>query len=278
MRELFVDTPVGRLRAVASGPSGPGAALICWPGLGLTALEFHRLLREGDERGVRVVAVDPPGHGRSDPAPHITFADMPAILGRVACCLPQGPRVLVGHSAGATALLFGAGALPDVAGIVLADGAFHEGAMAGDDGAIRRDMEKWMEGMTFPGWAACLDDARHDLASWDGDVEAGVRDLFFEDGTGRVVVRGDVDTLAAWGSSLRDYRIGHVPPFDVPAIALWAAEGPEPEPPGMAALGRRLPGLQSKCLAGSGHELFWDQPQAASREVWAFVDRVTAGA
>lgn len=273
--ETFVATPHGTLRVVASGPPLEGAVLLCWPGLGLTALEFHRLLREGEERGVRVVAVDPPGHGRSDPAPHVAFGDMPAILESLGQSLRIGRCLLVGHSAGATALLFGARALPDLAGIVLADGGFHEEAVTGDDGSLRRANDTWMDSLTFPDWETCLADARGHLKGWDANVEAGIRDLFGEQAKGGVRVRGDAGTLTAWAIALRDYRIADVPRLDVPALALWAGSEPGPEPAGISLLRDRLARLSTACLPGSGHELFWDQPEAVSREIWAFADRTS---
>ena len=278
LHETFVRTPCGTLRVVASGPPREGAGLLCWPGLGLTALEFHRLLREGQERGVSVVAVDPPGHGLSEPQPHVAFSDMPAILESLHRSLGIGRVLLVGHSAGATALLFGACALPDLAGLVLADGGFHEGVVTGDDEALRRDNDTWMDSMTFPDWETCLADARGELKGWDADVEAGVRDLFAEEAMGGVRVRGDAGTLTAWAIALRDYRIADVPRLDVPALALWAAPDPGVEPAGIAPLRHRLPRLSTACLPGSGHELFWDQPEAMSREIWAFASRAGATA
>lgn len=272
MRETYVTTRVGRLRTLQSGPEFSKRALLCWPGLGVTAGEFHRLLREGEARHVAVIAIDPPGHGRSDPAPRIEWADAASVVRDVAMDFPASRFLLVGHSAGATALLFGAQGIPDrLAGIVLGDGGFHAAAVTGDEQEIMRQNEEWL-GQTFRDWAACLADARADLRNWDDDVEAAIRDLFHASAAGAIALRGDPATLTRWLVLLRDYAPQQVPQLDVPALVLWAAQEPTPEPEGIAALRARLPRLRATCLVGSGHELFWDQPEAASRSVWDFFE------
>ncbi len=272
MLETFVTTPVGKVRTLRSGPASAERAVLCWPGMGLTAEEFHQFLREGDARGVAVLAVDPPGHGRSDPAPGIEWADVAAIVRDVAAALPAAHLLLVGHTAGATALLFGAQGLPRrVAGIVLGDGGFLEGAQS-DDLELRRQNEEWYEHLTYPDWDTCMAAARSELNAWNTDIEAGILDLFATTREGKVRPRGDLETMIRWAQLLRDYRPQEAPALSVPALALWATEVQSSEPAGIAALRDRLPRLQAQCLVGSGHELFWDQPEAASLAVWNFFD------
>lgn len=273
MIETLVTTRVGRVRTLRAGPDRALRAVLCWPGLGLTAEEFHRLLREGEARGVAVLAVDPPGHGRSDPAPDITWEDVAEVARDVTAVVPGAEFLLVGHSAGATALLYGMrGIAGRAAGIVLGDGAFHEGVLTGDDAELQRQNEEWLRQMTFPDWDSCLAATRAELKAWDADVEAGVRDLFATTPDGAVCARGDLRTMTRWSALLRDYHPRQAPRTDRPALALWAAEALSPEPEGIAALRQRVPRLEARCLVGSGHELFWDQPDAASQAVWSFFD------
>jgi len=273
MEETFRQTRLGALRVLRAGPPDGARAVLCWPGLGLTAQEFHRVLREGAQRGVPVLAVDPPGHGRSAPAPEVTWADLAEVLRDLAAELPSAQLLLVGHSAGATALLYGARGLADrVAGIVLGDGAFHDSAVHGSEAELSAKNEEWLRQMTYPDWESCLGASRAEFETWDEDLEAGVRDLFAQGEDGMVRARGDLQTLTRWSVLLRDYRPLGAPLLDVPVLALWAGEDPLAEPPGLAALRTRLQRLEARCLVGSGHELFWDQPAASSDAIWRFFD------
>lgn len=272
MIETFVTTPVGRVRTLQAGPDRSDRAILCWPGMGLTAEEFHQFLREGDAKGVTVLAVDPPGHGQSDPAPGIAWADVADVVREVTDPLPAARFLLVGHSLGATALLYGARGLPGrVAGLVLGDGGFHEG-VAHDDLELRRQNEEWYQQMTYPDWDTCMSVAKSELKTWNADIEAGILDLFATTPEGQVRPRGDLETMIRWSVLLRDFHPQDAPALHVPALVLWVAEVQSSEPAGIAALRGPLPHLQAQCLVGTGHELFWDQPHAASLAVWNFFD------
>lgn len=64
VRHHYVDTPVGRVHVLAAGEGDD--ALVLLPGLAASAGEFGRLIKRLSSRH-RVVAIDRPGTGLSDP-------------------------------------------------------------------------------------------------------------------------------------------------------------------------------------------------------------------
>ncbi len=63
MAEQFLTVEGRRLRVVTETHDLRSPWLVLWPGLGGTAEEFRRVLREGPHHGYNVAALDPPGHG-----------------------------------------------------------------------------------------------------------------------------------------------------------------------------------------------------------------------
>lgn len=273
MREAFVETALGRVRVLKAGPERGPAATVCWPGLGLPAEAFWRVLREGGERGLRVAALDPPGHGRSDPAPALARPDAGRVLGAVAEHLGAERYLLVGHSAGAAACVMAAPALGTrLRALVVADGALERVLEGQGDRQLEAANRAYLDSLRQPGWPEALAWAQSELRAWDVDVEAGVRALFEPSAGGGLAGRGDLATLTRWAALVRDFDpLADAWP-DVPVLAVFAAR---PEPPrALAALAARLRDLRARPVADAGHELFWDEAAMMADLVLGFARTV----
>lgn len=271
MRSEWLETGAGRLRIVRAGAAAGAAAVVCWPGLGLAAETFARLLREGEAEGLAVSALDPPGHGQSGAAPGLAWSDAEAILAAIDARLGAERYVLVGHSAGAAAAVMASPALAGrVAGMVLGDGGTARVFVGRTDAELEADLRGWLDETRFADWPAALAWARAGLRSWDREIEAGVRAFLTQVPGGGVAARGDLATLTRWAILLRDYDPLAQPWPDCPVVAVLGEHGEGEEPEGLAALAARLPRLSVERVADVGHELFWDRPEAMSDLVWRF--------
>jgi pimeloyl-ACP methyl ester carboxylesterase len=112
----------GAIAAHEWGP-GDGQLVLCWHGAGGTGDDFAPIAaRLSDELGVRVLAVDGPGHGRSAPAAADAF--LPSRLAELAVEIVGDDRpVFVGFSWGASiACRLAVGYPEHVRGLVLIEG------------------------------------------------------------------------------------------------------------------------------------------------------------
>ena len=97
---------------------GPRTALLIH-GSGMSARSWVNQLH-GRPAGLRMIAVDLPGHGESDFIPAVTVEEHAAIVGDVLIALDCGPAVVVGHSLGGSIAIALAARRPSlVRGLVL---------------------------------------------------------------------------------------------------------------------------------------------------------------
>ena len=127
-----IDIGGRSLRIVRAGARRPGAPLILLEAgaFGFSA-DWAVVQDQLDHAGLKSLAYDRAGLGRSDPGPPprngaAVVRDLEALL---AAADESGPYVLVGHSmAGLSVRLFTAAHVADVSGVVLVDAATPEGA------------------------------------------------------------------------------------------------------------------------------------------------------
>ena len=122
-----------------------GRPLLFWHGLGSYTGLYLRDVAEllGDRYGIRVIALDPPGVGRS-PALVVERYALPDLAGLLAGLIEQletGPCVVLGHSWGALVACHLAAARPDlVDALVLLDGGYQPPETFGEpDGPVTLD-------------------------------------------------------------------------------------------------------------------------------------------
>lgn len=113
MAEGFVQLADGRRLAYrATGPAG-GLPLYLFHGLAESRLTVHPDESVLEELGIRLVAIDRPGVGLSDPHPGRTLLDWPPDLAALSDQLGHQRFSVLGHSAGAPYVAACAYAMPD---------------------------------------------------------------------------------------------------------------------------------------------------------------------
>lgn len=116
---LFLDRPGGRIAYDDTG--GPGAVILCAPGMGDLRQAYRFLTPRLVAAGYRVITMDLRGHGESstgweDHSPEAVGEDMLALLRH----LRSAPAAIIGESFSPAAAIWAAAEEPEaVAGIVL---------------------------------------------------------------------------------------------------------------------------------------------------------------
>jgi pimeloyl-ACP methyl ester carboxylesterase len=259
-----------RLRTLEGGR---GAKLaIFWPGTGLPAEEFLDLAGRLQASGFRSILLDPPGHGQSAPwTGDWAFQHARDILAELIEAHGNPPALLVGHSLGATTILMAHDRLSNIRGLVLVDGGLPLPAPYKNYAAAARDLEDWMADNTYPDWEAWIRSARADLHHWDALVEAGVRAAMRQTRAG-VVPAIDPPSVAAMLYCLSGYDAAQVAASSLPVLLLRGTEVAESD--ALNTLRLRLRALVVQTIAGAGHELVWDAPDAVADGVLAFAETV----
>ncbi len=271
--ERFIEVEGARIRCLDEG-QGERTVLL-WPGLGGTAEAFSRLLRDGAARDYRMVALDPPGHGRSDRMPLRGGAGAAAIFEAARDAVSAARAVIGGHSYGAVAALAALGASQDLlrrtAGLVLYDGGY---LSADDDGHAQ--CERQIAGFTFATWDEYLAAVRAEARRWDDDMEEGARAMMVER-EGRIRLRIDVASCEDAMRLIAAHAPGLLPRIEVaPAVLLRAGSPAEMETErgeGVAALRAKVPALEVRRVADASHELLDEAPGPVAEETWAFLER-----
>ncbi len=100
-KSRFVDTPVGRLHVLDARGGGPLPPILFVHGISTSAAPFGPVLSRLRERSRRVIALELPGHGASDPptkklTPEVLFEATRTAMDT----LIDEPTILVGNSLG----------------------------------------------------------------------------------------------------------------------------------------------------------------------------------
>ena len=117
--ERYVEVDGVRMRLLDWGGDGP--LVFCVHANGYLAAMWHPIARELTAES-RVVGVDLPGHGESEPAPDYRWDHLSEYVAGGLRALDLGPALLVGHSIGGTLSGLCAARYPELArALVLAD-------------------------------------------------------------------------------------------------------------------------------------------------------------
>jgi pimeloyl-ACP methyl ester carboxylesterase len=239
--------------------TGPRTALLSH-GSGMSARSWVNQLH-GHPATLRMIAVDLPGHGESDPTPAASVEEYAAVVGDVLAALECGPVVVVGHSLGGSIAIALAAQRPAlVRGLVLIASCLRlplidsvgERLVAYLPGPLRRLLFFSM--------------ARRVLFAPDAAADAiatAMRDLR--------ACRPETlaaDVRAARAMDLTEPAAG----LDVPTLVLAGERDRLTSP----ALAERLSALIRRSrlaiVPGVGHMLPLEAPERVNREIAAFVE------
>ena len=250
--------------------------MVLWPGLGGTAEAFLRLLGQADAEGCLLVALDPPGHGLTDPLPLHGGQDAALVWRAVLDAFDIRRAVLGGHSYGAVAALAAVaadhGLRSATAGLLLYDGGYlhQEGTPEERRSACRRQIAEY----TFATWDAFLERAQAEAAIWDSAAQAAAQAMMTER-EGRIRLRVDAQSCADALDLIAAHGPAMLPRIDVPRPLLLRAGRPEEmegqRRAGVAALMPRLPSLDVRVLGQASHELLDEAPEAVADNTWSFL-------
>ncbi len=279
MVERFLSIREHTIRILATdAPALPW--LILWPGLGATAEEFVRLLREGPGQGWNIAAIDPPGHGQSGAWEIWDESCALTLWERVIESLtPATPPVLGGHSIGACWAIRMAAARPSsVRGIVLLDGGYLDPLPADRDLArLHGQHVDYIHSQVYDSWEQYLDAERSADVSWDADVELMLHANMREQDR-QILPRISVETADQMAAALVAYRVDDLPPLSHPtllAVATLPEELAEQRAQGICTLRSRAPNLEVTPIEHASHDLMVDNPAEVTRAVWEFLRTLT---
>ncbi len=260
------------------------AAVLYWDGLGgcgLHANEIAPVLTE--EYGLRVIAPDAPGHGRSPALPPDSYR--PSLMAEVGASLLSELGVtraaFVGFSWGGRVACSFAARFPDrTASLVLIEGGYFKSPGL-TDGDAKADLEACIaeayqetEEDSFASWDAYFGFERDSLRRWTPALADAHRAAMREVG-GKVVPILEAETLGAIKHGGRREPVTETyPPIaaaDVPVLLLTA---PESEATASAAIARfrsALPKARVESMRDGIHDLVSYAPVEVARLVGGFV-------
>lgn len=120
MNHQFVQLPTQKVATYQSLGTGPPVMLI--HGNSSSGLSFQKQLNSDFGRKHRLIAVDLPGHGESDPAPDVAAYSMPGyaqVIAATAQAIDMEDAVFVGWSLGGHVVLEAHNLLPKAKGFVI---------------------------------------------------------------------------------------------------------------------------------------------------------------
>lgn len=250
MRTIWIDLAVGRQFAVLSGDrsDGPVAVLVHGAGSDHRVWEYQGA---GLARlGWRVLAVDLPGHGRSDGRAAETIPAVADGLAALLAAVELPPGLVVGHSMGALAALDFAARYPDrLTGLALIGVAarmpVHPALLA----AARDDLPR--AAAMIAGWGHAAE------ASGDGTAEGKA------EATRRLLEQSAPGVLAAGLTACDGYDGGAAAARIVAPtrLILGDADKMSPAKAGLA-LASQISGARVSLIHGAGHMLMAERPDA----------------
>jgi pimeloyl-ACP methyl ester carboxylesterase len=267
------------------GESG-SPALLYWDGLsgcGLHANELAPVLTK--EHGMRVIAPDPPGHGRSGAFPPEAYrpSSLAVLVARLIAELELEHEqvAFVGFSWGARVGCSFAARFPELtASLTLIDGGYVDPADVGADltaelATCVADARDEIEEDSFASWDAYFAFERESLGRWTPALEAAHRATMREL-DGRVVPILEPQALGAIKHGGRREPVTEtyapIAAADVPVLLVTA---PEPDVPEVAEMAverfrKALPDARVESMPDGIHDLVSYAPEQVAELVGAF--------
>ncbi len=253
--------------------AGRGPTVVILPGAGTNGLLFADLVTSLGAR--RVVAVDPPGVGRSDPAP---YRDLDRIADDLAALISdrfETPVVWLGHSWGGKVAAMVAGRHPNLAAAAVLIDPSPAGALPLDDEALERFATSIWDGADGP-WPDAdtaidrLRRLRH-YRRWTPAVDRSLRVNLVTTPDGRVTTRSThADLYAEADATLRVDHGADVAAVRCPILYLVASDSLWWQELSNDVV---LPDHAERVDLDGQHLIHIDQPQAVAVAIGRFLDR-----
>jgi pimeloyl-ACP methyl ester carboxylesterase len=144
--------------------------LILWPGIVGVAEQYYLFLQQGPSHGVNVLAIDPPGHGFSQPWDgELTENDVSLVWRTLLEQFDISDATLGGHSYGGYCALMGNTIeLTSVKKAVLFDAGYEPARDSLE--LLRKGMRDHIDNTVFESWQQYLDEERKYASYWDDDL------------------------------------------------------------------------------------------------------------
>lgn len=275
MNTFSVDLPGGSLFVYEWGRPGDPAVLF-WDGLGGTGLHANEIAPIlVAEHGLRVIAPDAPGHGRSAALPADSYR--PSRLAAVAASLLSQLSVrrtaFLGFSWGARIGCSFAALFPErtVSLALVEGGIFLPGPAAGLIACVAQARRE-REAETFASWDAFFDYERESLGRWTTAVAAAHRAAMREEDGKVVPIPGaDVIGAIAHGEQLEPVTETYSPIAEagIPVLLVYAARARVQEP--VARFRSAFADARVEAIPDAIHDLISFGPDVVARLVGAFV-------
>ncbi|HKD00079.1 MAG TPA: alpha/beta fold hydrolase [Methylomirabilota bacterium] len=259
----FVERPGrGRVSYLSEGSGATTVLLI--HGSGMSARSWDMQL-QGLPRSLRMIALDLPGHGQSDPAPRAGVEAYAGAVADVLAALECGPVVVVGHSLGGSVAIALAARRPDlVRGLVLIASCVKlplvdsvgERLVAYLPGPLRRPLFFSM--------------AKKVLFAPQAPADAIAITM-------RELRACRLETLQADVRAARAMDLtAHAAALDVPTLVLSGGRDRLTTPALAERLSALIPGSRLHIVDGAGHMLPLEAADRVNREIVAFVESLAA--
>ena len=282
MRSFVTETSSGPLFVYEWGDAGQPAVLY-WDGLGGTGLHANELgPLLADRLAARVIAPDPPGHGRSPAASADAYrpSRLAATAADLLSALDVDSALFVGFSWGAeVAVAFGALQSQHATGLVLVDGGYWDFADL-PDFDTRQGLEarilaarKRAEDERYPSWEAYFEDERRALGRWTPALEEAHRATMREADDFIVPIAGpEVVGAIRHGNCVEPTAAEHAALAASSLSVLLVTPARGIGPVGRAGIDRfraNVPQLEVETLPGNVHDLVSAAPAELAELVGA---------
>ncbi len=275
MRTFTVGIPGGSLFVYEWGePADP--TLLYWDGLGGTGLHANELAPIlAGEHGLRVLAPDPPGHGRSPALPSDSYR--PSRLAALATDLLSELGIehatFLGFSWGGRVGCSFAARFPErTAGLALVEGGIFLYGSTRDLAACVAEAREEREAETFASWDAFFDYERESLRRWTPAVADAHRAVMREvDGKVAPIIEADVLGAIDCGQRLEPVTETYpvIAAAGVPVLLLYAARARVEEP--VARFRTALPDARVEAIPNAIHDLVSFAPERVASYIGDFV-------
>jgi pimeloyl-ACP methyl ester carboxylesterase len=269
------------VRTFAAGPlfvyewgRAEDPAVLYWDGLGGTGLHANELAPLLVEQGLRVIAPDPPGHGRSETPDAEAFrpSRLAATAAQLLSELGVERATFLGFSWGGRVAVWFAARYPErTAALALVEGGHHGSrAPAGLEAAIA-EAQVEREEETFDDWDAFFAYERESLRRWTPALEEAHRALMREE-DGRVAPIATAEVVGAINEGSRQEPLVEAYPAIAAAelpVLLVVESSLETE-----AVGRfraALPDAQVEAIPDAIHDLVSFAPEELAARMGRFL-------